>query len=199
MSCSEARYPAHKLEFLALKWAITEKFNDYLYGNTFTVITDNNPLRYILLTTAKLDATSYRWLAALSTYSFDIKYRAGKQNQDADGLSRRPHGELTNDRESQDESLRIQEFISHHLAPMDAIKATCQHHALVQRESPLSPCFIESLAVHPDVVPSDFGEDEEFLNSFPTIPQYSNTKLAELQRTDPAINRIITRIREFCL
>lgn len=191
LSCSEARYPAHKLEFLASKWAITEKFHHYLYGNTFTVITDNNPLRYIL-TTAKLDTTSYRWLAALSTYSFDIKYRAGKQNQDADGLSRRPHGELTNDRESQDESLRIQEFTSHHLAPMDAIKATCQHHALVQSESPLSPCFIESLAVHPDVVPSDFGEDEEFLNSFPTIPQYSNTELAELQRTDPAINRIIT-------
>lgn len=109
LSCSEARYPAHKLEFLALKWAITEKFHDYLYGNTFTVITDNNPLRYIL-TTAKLDATSYCWLAALSTYSFDIKYRAGKQKQDADGLSRRPHGELTHDRESQDESLRIQEF-----------------------------------------------------------------------------------------
>lgn len=155
------------------------------------MITDNNPLRYILIT-AKQDTTSYRWLAALSTYSFDIKYRAGKQNQDSDGLSRRPHGELTNDRESQDESLRIQEFTSHHLAPMDAIKATCQHHALVQSESPLSPCFIESLAVQPDVVPSDFGEDEEFLNSFPTIPQYSNTELAELQRTDPAINRIIT-------
>lgn len=67
----EARYPAHKLEFLALKWAITEKFHDYLYGNSFTVITDNNPLTY-LLTTAKLDAVSYRWLAALSTFTLNI-------------------------------------------------------------------------------------------------------------------------------
>lgn len=85
LSQCEARYPAHKLEFLALKWAITEKFHDYLYGNVFTVITDNNALRYVL-TKAKLDATSYRWLAALSTFAFDIKYRTGKQNQDADGL-----------------------------------------------------------------------------------------------------------------
>ena len=43
---SEKNYPAHKLEFLALKWDITDKFNDYLYGQTFEVLTDNNPLTY---------------------------------------------------------------------------------------------------------------------------------------------------------
>ncbi|GAA6094909.1 uncharacterized protein LOC112847669, partial [Tachysurus ichikawai] len=59
LSHSEKHYPAHKLEFLALKWSIVEKFQDYLYGNTFTVVTDNNPLTY-LLKSAKLDAASYR-------------------------------------------------------------------------------------------------------------------------------------------
>ena len=34
---SERNYPAHKLEFLCLKWAVTDKFHDYLYGNNFTV------------------------------------------------------------------------------------------------------------------------------------------------------------------
>ena len=57
---SEKNYPAHKLEFLALKWAISEKFRDYLYGSKFEVLTDNNPLTYVL-TTAKLDATGQRW------------------------------------------------------------------------------------------------------------------------------------------
>ena len=33
LSRSEFRYPAHRLEFLALKWAVTEKFSAYLYGN----------------------------------------------------------------------------------------------------------------------------------------------------------------------
>ncbi|KAL1269812.1 hypothetical protein QQF64_032101 [Cirrhinus molitorella] len=50
LSHSESRYPAHKLEFLALKWAVTEKFSDYLYGNQFTVVTDSNPLTYVLTT-----------------------------------------------------------------------------------------------------------------------------------------------------
>ena len=62
---SERNYPAHKLEFLALKWAITDKFHDYLYGAKFDVFTDNNPLTYIL-STARLDATGHRWVAALS-------------------------------------------------------------------------------------------------------------------------------------
>ena len=90
LSVSESRYPAHKLEFLALKWATCDKFHDFLYGAKFRVITDNNPLTYVL-TSARLDAMGHRWLATLSTYDFDIKYRAGQLNADADGLSRRPH------------------------------------------------------------------------------------------------------------
>ena len=34
----ECNYPAHKLEFLALKWAVCDKFSDYLYGSNFTVM-----------------------------------------------------------------------------------------------------------------------------------------------------------------
>jgi transposase InsO family protein len=86
---AERNYPAHKLEFLALKWAVTEKFKDYLYGAKFTVMTDNNPLTYVL-TTAKLDATGHRWLAALQAFNFTIKYKPGVQNIDADTLSRLP-------------------------------------------------------------------------------------------------------------
>ena len=87
LSHSEKNYSVHKLEFLSLKWAIVDKFNDYLYGTTFTVFTDNNPLTYIL-TSAKLDATGHRWLAALACYNFDIKYRPGTTAKDADALSR---------------------------------------------------------------------------------------------------------------
>ena len=86
---SESHYPAHKLEFLSLKWAVTEKFQEYLYGKKFTVITDNNPLTYVL-TTAKLDATGHRWVAALAAFDFDIHYRPGRNNADADALSRLP-------------------------------------------------------------------------------------------------------------
>ena len=87
LSPSERNYPVHKLEFLTLKWAITDKFHEYLHGADFQVFTDNNPLTYIL-TTAKLDATRHRWVAALSNYTFSITYKPGKNNKDADALSR---------------------------------------------------------------------------------------------------------------
>ena len=64
-------------------------FHDYLYGPTFQVVTDNNPLTYVLSKT-KLDATSQRWVVALASYNFTISYRPGQQNADADGLSRKP-------------------------------------------------------------------------------------------------------------
>ena len=86
---AESNYPAHKLEFLALKWAVTKRFHEYLYGNNFTVYTNNNPLTYIL-TTAKLDATGHRWVAALAAYNFTLNYRPGKTNIDTDALSRIP-------------------------------------------------------------------------------------------------------------
>ena len=87
LSPSERNYPAHKLKFLALKWTITVRFHEYLYGAEFQVFTDNNPLTYIL-TTAKLDATGHRWVAALSNYTFSISYKPGRNNTDADALSR---------------------------------------------------------------------------------------------------------------
>ena len=86
LSKSEKNYPVHKLEFLALKWAITDKFHESLYGSEFQVFTDNNPLTYVL-TTAKLDATGHRWVAALSNYTFSITYKPGKDHVDADALS----------------------------------------------------------------------------------------------------------------
>lgn len=49
LTAAEKNYHLHsgKLEFLALKWAITEKFRDYLYyAPFFTVYSDNNPLTY---------------------------------------------------------------------------------------------------------------------------------------------------------
>ena len=71
--------------YLALKWSITERFHEYLYGRHFEVYTDNNPLTYIL-TTAKLDATGQRWVASLANYNFKIFYRSGKLNVEVDAL-----------------------------------------------------------------------------------------------------------------
>ena len=87
VSKSESKYPIHKLEFLGLKWAITDQFHKYLNGNTFDIYTDNNPLTYVL-STATLDPTEHRWIAGLANYNFHIHYKSRKSNVEADTLSR---------------------------------------------------------------------------------------------------------------
>ena len=87
---AECNYHMHsgKLEFLALKWAVTEKFRDYLLnGPPFEIVTNNNLLTYVL-STAKLNSTGLRWIAELANFKFSIRYRSGKKHTDADFLSR---------------------------------------------------------------------------------------------------------------
>ena len=57
---SEKNYHSSKLEFLALKWAVTEHFREYLQYSTepFLIRTDNNPLTYMMIT-PNLDATGH--------------------------------------------------------------------------------------------------------------------------------------------
>ena len=126
---AERNYAPHKREFLALKWAICDKFKDYLYGQRFTVLTDNNPVTYVL-TTAKLDATGHRWLAALAAFNFDIRYRPGRSNADADALSR-----LSEDTSEE------------RIIDVDSIQAICN--------SVVPQCYVESLTVSPDIVVDD--------------------------------------------
>ena len=54
----EKNYHSSKLEFLALKWSVTEHFKEYLAYTPLVVWTDNNPLTYVL-TMPNLDATGH--------------------------------------------------------------------------------------------------------------------------------------------
>ena len=91
MNETEQRYHLNKQEFLALKWAVTEQFHEYLspYGknrNEFVVHMDNNPLTYIF-SSANLDAAGQRWVARLASYNFSLEYQKGKDNTVANFLS----------------------------------------------------------------------------------------------------------------
>ena len=81
-------FSSAKIELMALKWSICDKFKDYLLGSKFTVFTDNNPLCYIK--SSKLGAAQIRWLSELTLYDFDILYHTGRSNLVADALSHRP-------------------------------------------------------------------------------------------------------------
>ena len=86
LTAHERNYHSTKLEFLALKWAITEHFKEYLLYQPFLVKTDNNPLTYIM-TTPNLDATGHQWVGALAKFNFQLEYQKGQDNTVADMLS----------------------------------------------------------------------------------------------------------------
>ena len=82
----EKNYHSSKLEFLALKWSVTEHFKEYLAYAPFVVWADNNPLTYVL-TTPNLDATGHRWVGALALFQFELEYQTDADNGAADALS----------------------------------------------------------------------------------------------------------------
>ena len=82
----EKKYHLTKLEFLALKWAVTKHFKDYLLYQPFLVKPDNNPLTYIMMT-PNLNATSHQWVGALAWFNFKLEYHKGCDNTVADVLS----------------------------------------------------------------------------------------------------------------
>ena len=81
----EGKYHSSKLEFLALKWAVTDQFKEYLRYKPFMVRTNNNPLTYVM--TPNLDAIGHQWVAALAGYNMMIEYLKGADNKVADILS----------------------------------------------------------------------------------------------------------------
>ena len=101
-------YSSMKLELLALKWAVTEKFRTYLL-----VFTDNNPLKYFQ-TTAKLGALEQRWAAQLALFDFSISYKSRRSTANADALSRQPLGPVPPEIEDskEDELLHIESIVA---------------------------------------------------------------------------------------
>ena len=86
---AEKNYHSSKLEFLVLKWGVTEHFREYLAYALFMVKMDNNPLTYVL-TIPNLDATGHRWVRTLASFEFELEYQKGSENGAADALSHVP-------------------------------------------------------------------------------------------------------------
>ncbi|GFX72836.1 hypothetical protein TNCV_2864431 [Trichonephila clavipes] len=84
----EINYTITELECLAIIDSL-DKFHCYLHGSHFTVHTDHNALVWLKnfkYPTGRL----FRWSVKVSMYDFDIKYKKGSTNVEADMLTRNP-------------------------------------------------------------------------------------------------------------
>lgn len=150
---------------------MVDKFHDYLYGVKFTVRTDNNPLTYVL-TSAKLNATGHRWLEALATYDFDIQYRPGRHNIDADLLSR------------QHENSNMENWTN---IPAPGIKAICRQVGTAEK-STYSTRLADQLGVSPIVIPKAYVYPITLGTS--TLEELTPKELKVSQDLDPFIGPV---------
>ena len=180
MQAVDCRVPREITKFINWNFlrCVCDKFHDYLYGNQFEVITDNNPLTYVL-TTAKLDATGHRWLASLASYQFNIKYRPGKNHANADGLSCLPA--ITSETEKQVKlpGMTWEQVYSH------TIQAVCHYAQVVPENMPL----VEILAMDAGVIP-DALTDPPLLPGHVPCRLYEN-QWQQLQKDDPVVSPIL--------
>ncbi|CAH2087564.1 unnamed protein product [Euphydryas editha] len=86
LSDTEARYSTIERECLAIVWAI-KHFRPYLYGRKFIIYTDHKPLAW--LDSYKDTSSKFtRWRLRLQDFDYEIIYKKGNQNSNADALSR---------------------------------------------------------------------------------------------------------------
>ncbi|UYV71022.1 hypothetical protein LAZ67_8001449 [Cordylochernes scorpioides] len=93
LNVHERKYSQVEREGLAIVFAVN-KLKNYLFGRKFTIYTDHKPLITIFGDKTNLPPLIanrlHRWALTLSNYSFEIKYKKGKDNIIPDFLSRFP-------------------------------------------------------------------------------------------------------------
>ena len=83
---SERNYSTIEREAYAIVLAV-EHFRPFLYGKRFLVSTDHQPLKW-LISLKNPSPRLARWVLRLRNFDFDIEYKAGLLNGNADALSR---------------------------------------------------------------------------------------------------------------
>lgn len=89
LTVSEENYSTIEKELLAIDWAC-KYFRPYLFGRKFILYTDHKPLTYAL-NLKDPHSKLIRYKLRLEEFDYEMKYRPGKQNVVADGLSRIVH------------------------------------------------------------------------------------------------------------
>jgi hypothetical protein len=87
---AQTNYSATELELLAVIWAVTHKFSQYLLGNDIIVYSDHEALKYLVnkTKTENVSKRIQKWLMKLSGYQITVEYKSGTKNRNVDALSR---------------------------------------------------------------------------------------------------------------
>ena len=121
---AERNYSVTEGECLAVVWA-SAHFRQYLWGSKFILQTDHAALRW-LMQTKDLTGRLARWALKLQEHDFEVRYRPGSANANADALTRLPINLL----EMSDENVVLQLCVSEldHSEPEEATPPPAKRH-----------------------------------------------------------------------
>ena len=83
---AERNYSTIEKELAAVVWGV-KHFRPYLYGRRFKIVSDHRPLKWIV-SVKDPGSRLMRWRIQLEEYDYEIVYKPGVQNANADALSR---------------------------------------------------------------------------------------------------------------
>jgi hypothetical protein len=83
---AEKNYTTSEKELLAIIWRV-KHFRPYLYGRKFKIASDHKPLTWIM-NVKDPRSRLIRWRIQLEKYDYEIVYKKGALNTNADALSR---------------------------------------------------------------------------------------------------------------
>lgn len=138
---AEQNYSTIEKELLAIVYC-SNHFRPYLYGTRFKLVTDHKPL--VWLNSVK-DPTSrlVRWRLKLAEFEYEVIYKAGKMNANADALSRNPPPRSSEGKEldvsTNARVMAIDTDGSSDEELFDAVPRTAYSHPREQRDTHASP------------------------------------------------------------
>lgn len=169
----ERNYSATDKEFLAIMWSVNY-FRPYLYGNKFKILTDHQPIKYLHAKYRGKDMSPrhQRWLLKLGEYQFEIEYLKGKDNKEADFLSRTK----TNEDVSSEEGEKSEPPNIEHFSPISN-KSDTESDVIFNIEDDITMATIHS---GEEELLDHIAIKEEIVNKYKTQIILTNNKTQEI-------------------
>ena len=113
---AERGYSTIEKEALAIIFGV-KKFNQFLYGQKFTIQTDHKPLEELFnekkVVPQQASPRVQWWALTLAAYEYKIAYKAGTTNANADALSRLPLSNMPESVPVPGETILLLEHLDH--------------------------------------------------------------------------------------
>ncbi|KAL1123468.1 hypothetical protein AAG570_002548 [Ranatra chinensis] len=163
----ERNYSTIEKELLAIIYG-TKYFRPYLFGRHFIIVTDHKPLQW-LFSLKEPNSKLIRWRLSLEEYDYEIRYKPGKQNSNADALSRAPNLNVNTDDLTEEHKAFLDRLLDDFTQRNDDNHPDTSTAEL--EDSPDGTTTVSACQITNSDDPLNFGKNQIYFISVKTKPQ----------------------------